>query len=64
MAVGGLTPNEANAVWDAYRHIMADAGVSQEIRSSWRKGVGQMPVLQVKVMMEREDRPPNSISRS
>jgi conjugal transfer ATP-binding protein TraC len=45
LAVGGLTPNEANAVRDAYRRIMADAGVKQEIRSSWRKSPREMPVL-------------------
>ena len=45
LAVGGLTPDEKNAVTEAYRRIMADVGVTQEIRSSWRKGIDQMPVL-------------------
>lgn len=45
LAVGGLTPDERNAVTEAYGRIMAEAGVVKEIRSSWRKGVGQMPVL-------------------
>jgi len=45
LAVGGLTPHEQNAVQDAYERIMADAGVIREDRASWRKGVGQMPLL-------------------
>lgn len=45
LAVGGLTPNEENAVTEAYGRIMADAGIVQEIRSSWRKGADQMPLL-------------------
>jgi len=45
LAVGGLTPDERNAVTEGYRRVMADAGVVQVVRSSWRKGVDQMPVL-------------------
>jgi type IV secretory pathway VirB4 component len=45
LAVGGLTPEEENAVMEAYGRVMADAGVVKEIRSSWRKGVDRMPVL-------------------
>ena len=45
LAVGGLTPNEKNAVMEAYSRVMADIGVTKEERSSWKKGVAQMPVL-------------------
>jgi len=45
LAVGGLTPDERNAVTEGYRRVMADTGVMQEVRSSWSKGVDQMPVL-------------------
>jgi hypothetical protein len=45
LAVGGLTAEERNAVMEAYGRVMADAGVLQAERASWRKGVDQMPVL-------------------
>jgi hypothetical protein len=45
VALGGLTPREENAVIEAYTRVMADVGVTQEVRSSWKKGVDQMPVL-------------------
>jgi type IV secretory pathway VirB4 component len=45
IAVGGYTPHEKNAVMDAYRRIMGEAGVYQDDRASWRAGPGQMPLL-------------------
>lgn len=45
IAVGGLTAREENAVTDAYIRVMNDVGITKDDRSSWKKGVGQMPVL-------------------
>ncbi len=46
LAVGGLTPHEKNAVTDAYRRVMAEAGVLREDRSTWRKTPDEMPILE------------------